>query len=544
MTFISSWQSYVLSAILLFNIGLLLYSIKKLLRLNEIQHVNRKFIWLILLSSILALLLFYFLYHIFTHTYEVLHIVIALASALVALFVWLATRILQVISIDLSKSTAVEHYLNTHDNLTGLPNLSFFDDQLGQVLSNAKEEKYKVALLLIDLNRFQLINETLGYFAGDTMLREISQRIRSSLRKTDLIARLGGDEFAVLINPVVAQGHMHTISKNLVDSIKEPLAVEGKPTDVGVSIGIALFPDHANNGLELIEKARIAMLETKKSGDSTLVYDPIVLSNTFEDIHIIGMLQRAVQQQQLKVLYQPQVRLHDMKLISVEALMRWQHPIYGILDPRHFIPYAERAGLIYEINLWLLQEVIKLLEKWRVKNIQLSIAINITANGFLNKEFQQELNKILKNKPWLSKLLKIELTETSSIDDTGKISTSMANYKKQGFVFCLDDYGTKYASLEYLSTLPFDELKIDQSFMINAITDDDSKAIIQHAKEIAKQLGLVTTAEGIENKGILSLAQKYNIDFGQGYYFSPAVTAIELESHIQKYGFDANAYVD
>ena len=193
-----------------------------------------------------------------------------------------------------------------------------------------------------------------------------------------------------------AHGHIHTISKNIAESIQEPLAVEGKPADVGVAIGVAQYPKHARNSVELIEKARNAMMVAEKHGHSVFVYDEGAADSQIQDIHIIGMLQRAIQEEQLKVLYQPQVRLKDEKIVSAEALIRWQHPHYGLLDPGRFIPYAEKAGLIFEINLWLLKTVASLLVEWHEKNIHLPIAFNITANGFLNKDFQQELNTYLK----------------------------------------------------------------------------------------------------------------------------------------------------
>ena len=543
MTFTHNWQTYALSVVICLAIGLVIYSIQKLYRLRALQGANHQVAWLIVIAYILIFSSLYFLYVLVTHSLDPIHYFIAIASLLTAFFAWLATNTSFEIAIDLSKSVAVEHYHATHDDLTGLPNLSFFIDQLELILHDSNKEGAEVALLLINLNRFKLINETLGYFVGDVILQEIAQRIRSSLRKTDLIARLGGDEFAVLINPVVAQGHIHTISKNIADFVQEPLAVEGKPTDVGVSIGVAVFPRHASSGLELIEKARVSMLEAEKQGNTVLLYDSETSIGKAEDIQIIGMLQRAIQEEQLTLLYQPQVRLHDLKLVSVEALIRWQHPLYGTLDPRHFIPYAERAGLIYEITLWLLQNVVKLLEQWHAKDIHLSIAINTTAKGLINKGFQQELNTLLKNDAWLANMLKIELTETSTIDNANEVIAVMKHYKKLGIVFSLDDYGTRHASLEYLKKLPLDELKIDQSFMVNSTTDEDSKAIIIHAREIAQQLGLTTTAEGIESQEVLALAQEYKLDYGQGYYFSPAITAKNLEGYIQKHGLNAAMFI-
>ena len=526
------WQNYALSVVACVALFIFAYSIRKLIRLKNNQPDNKQLIILILIAFLLFFIFVYLLLLILTQNLEPIYYLSTLSALITSIFVWVAINAHYETAVDLTKSLALEHFHSTHDDLTDLPNLAFFNEQLEKTLHVSRREDDEFALLIIGLNRFKIINETLGYFVGDAILAEIAQRIRSALRKTDLIARLGGDEFAVLINPVLAQGHIHTISKNIAESIQEPLAVEDKPTDVGVSIGVAIYPKHAKNSIELIEKARIAMMVAEKHGRSVVVYDENAADSQIQDIQIIGMLQRAIQEEQLLVLYQPQVRLNDEKIISVEALIRWQHPNYGLLDPGMFIPYAEKAGLIYEINLWLLKKVVVLVEEWHEKDIHLPIAFNITAKGFLNKDFQLELNTYLKNHLWLAKKLKIELTETSSIDQLDDIYEAMLNYKRRGISFSLDDYGTKHASLEYLKHLPFDELKIDQSFMANAVTDKDSQAIIQHAQEIAKQLKLTTTAEGVENEEVLKIAKEYGINNGQGYHFNSALEAQIIEKLI------------
>ena len=528
-----NWQNYALSVVVCAAIFLIIYATQKLLRAREIQEDNKTLYRLIFIAFIFILTFSYFLVLILTSQLEPLHYIVAVSSLVTAIFIRFAAKTNHDLAVSLAKSEALEHYYATHDDLTGLPNLTFFNDQLQKILDVSRREDDEFALLIIGLNRFKVINETLGYFVGDAILQEIAYRIRVSLRKTDLIARLGGDEFAVLINPVMAQGHIHTISKNIVESVQEPLAVEGKPTDVGVSIGVAVYPNHASNSIELMEKARNSLIAAEKKGDSVLIYDSEAADEHIEDIHIIGMLQRATQEDQLTILYQPQVRLSDEKIISAEALIRWQHPNYGLLDPGRFIPYAEKAGLMYEINLWLLKNVSNLLIEWKEENIHLPIAMNITAHGFLNKEFRQELSALVKNQPWIARTLKIELTETSRIDNIDAIHEAMTEYKKQGLSFSLDDYGTKHASLEYLKRLPFDELKIDQSFMVNASTDEDSRAIIEHAKDIAQQLKLTTTAEGIESQEVVEIAKDYGINNGQGYYFSSAVHADEIKKNVR-----------
>ncbi len=528
MNITHSWQNYALSVVVCAAIFIIIHAMQKLLHAKAIQEDNKTLNGLILVAFVLISLFVAFLILILTSQLEPVHYFLAFSAYITAIFIRLTAMSNYELVVDLAKSEVLEHYYATHDDLTGLSNLTFFNQQLEKILGVSRRDDDEFALLIIGLNRFKIINETLGYFVGDVILQEIANRIRVALRKTDLIARLGGDEFAVLINPVNDQDHIHAIAKNIAESVQEPLAVEGKPTDVGVSIGVAVYPNHAKNGIELIERARNSLITAEKTGEPVVIYNAEDTEQHIEDIQIIGMLQRAIQEDQLTILYQPQVRLSDEKIISAEALIRWQHPNYGLLDPARFIPYAEKAGLIYEINLWLLKNVTNLLIVWKEKDIKLPIAINITAHGFLNKDFQKKLNKLINNHNWLTKMLKIELTETSSINNVDEIRDSMLSYKKLGLSFSLDDYGTKHASLEYLKKLPFDELKIDQSFMLNAVTDADSRAIIQHAKEIAQQLKLSTTAEGIESIEVLNIAKDYGINNGQGYYFSSAIHAEEI----------------
>ena len=534
MSLINNWQNYALSVVLCAVIFLMIFAVQKLLRTKAIQGDNKTLNGLILIAFVLITLFASFLLLMLTSPIEPVYYFLVFCACITAAFVRLAAYSSHELASSLTKSEALEHYYATHDDLTGLSNLAFFNEQLEKVLGVSRRDNDEFALLIIGLNRFKVINETLGYFVGDAILQEIARRIRASLRKTDLIARLGGDEFAVLINPVTSQEHIHTIANNIAESVQEPLAVEGKPTDVGVSIGVAVYPQHAKNSLELIEKARSSLLVGEKSGESVVVFDAEKTNKYPEDIQIIGMLQRAINEDQLIVLYQPQMCLKDEKIISAEALIRWQHPNYGLLDPGKFIPYAEKAGLIYEINLWLLKNITSLLIEWKEKSISLPVAMNITAHGFLSKDFQIEFNKLINTYPWLTKMLKIELTETSRIDNVDEIRRSMLLYKKLGLTFSLDDYGTKHASLEYLKKLPFNELKIDQSFMLNAATDEDSRAIVRHAKEIAQQLKLATTAEGIETKEVLNIAKDYGIDNGQGYHFSPAINADKLLSYVNE----------
>ena len=527
-----NWQNIILSVFLCVCVLYIIFYVQRQFRLKKIQSDNKNISFLIILSILVVLFSLLLLSWIWTQPIQYFHYVFVIGLLLTTIVIKFAIDLNYESAVSLTKAKALERFYTSHDDLTGLPNLSFFYDQLEKTLHYSRREDDVFALLIIGLNRFKIINETLGYFLGNSILQEIAHRIRSSLRKTDLIARLGGDEFAVLINPVEAQGHIHTIAKNIAESVQEPLAVEGKPADVGVSIGVAIYPKHASNSVTLIEKARNAMIVAEKQGNSVFVYDETVVDNTNEDIQIVGLLQRAIQEEQLQVFYQPQVRLSDHQTISAEALIRWQHPQYGLLDPGRFIPYAEKAGLIYEINLWLLKKVVELLISWHKKDAQIPVAFNITANGFLNKEFLQQLDNYLNQYAWLSALLKIELTETSSIDNVDDVLLAMSKYKNLGIKFSLDDYGTKHASLEYLHKLPFDELKVDQFFMANATNDNNCQAIIQHGKDIADQLQLICTAEGIENEEILSIAKKYKIDNGQGYYFSPALTEDKFEKYI------------
>ena len=326
MNLIHNWQNYALSVVVCAAIVQILYAVQKLLRTKATQEENKTSYGLVLVAFVLIALFVSFLLLILTSVIEPVHYFLAFCAYITAVFVRLAAKSNYELAINLTKSEALEHYYATHDDLTGLSNLTFFNEQLEKMLGVSRRDSDEFALLIIGLNRFKVINETLGYFVGDAILQETANRIRASLRKTDLVARLGGDEFAVLINPVNDEDHIQAIAKNISESVQEPLAVEGKPADVGVSIGVALYPTHASNNIDLIEKARNSLISAEKSGESVIIYNVETSDQHLEDIQIVGMLQRAIQEDQLTVLYQPQVRLHDEEIISAEALIRWQHP--------------------------------------------------------------------------------------------------------------------------------------------------------------------------------------------------------------------------
>ena len=273
MSLTTHWQNYVLSVVVFVALFIFIYAIQKLRKLKNNQPDNNQLGVLNLITFLLFFVFVYLLFLTLTHNLGPIYFLFTLSAIVTAILVWVAIHAHYETAVNLTKSQALEHFHSTHDDLTSLPNLAYFNEQLEKTFHVTRREDDEFALLIIGLNRFKIINETLGYFVGDAILAEIAQRIRSALRKTDLIARLGGDEFAVLINPVLAQGHIHTISKNIAESVQEPLAVEGNPADVGVAIGVSIYPKHAKNSVEMIEKARNAMMVAEKHGLAVVVYD-------------------------------------------------------------------------------------------------------------------------------------------------------------------------------------------------------------------------------------------------------------------------------
>ncbi|MGH8502103.1 MAG: putative bifunctional diguanylate cyclase/phosphodiesterase [Gammaproteobacteria bacterium] len=447
-------------------------------------------------------------------------------------FVWGVAHISRQIIGEMRRIAALAQHRAAHDPLTNLPNRKFFARQLERAIGNVVPPR-RLAVLMMDLDRFKLINETLGHYYGDIVLQEVGLRLQRSLRMTDLVARLHGDEFAVLINPIGDPEHPRTIGQHVAAVLQKPFAIEGHPADVGVSIGVAYHPDHGVNHNDLMKNAEIAMYEAKRRGVDVVVYEPGLDVSNRQQLSILRELREAIDQHRLVVHYQPQFGTKAGKLIGVEALVRWPHPRFGLLLPEEFIALAEQSGLINNLNYWVLEVVLDQLAAWKSAGNTTRVSTNVSAVNLQDPKLVHFITDGVRNRDLSPKQLKLEITETAVMSDPGAALTAVKRLSQFGVRFSLDDFGTGYSSLVYLRKLPVSEIKIDRSFIVNVTRDHNDAIIVRSTIALAHNLGRWVTAEGVESHEARELLTAWGCDALQGFHLSPPLPIEELDAKLK-----------
>jgi diguanylate cyclase (GGDEF)-like protein/PAS domain S-box-containing protein len=436
------------------------------------------------------------------------------------------------------------------DPLTGLPNRTLFHHNLVACLERAAQEPgFPFAVLFLDLDRFKVINDSLGHMAGDELLIHVAQRLRSAVRNAppagtayrgedhDLIARLGGDEFAILLENVDLDGAVR-IADRIRDSIHAAFKLESKEVFTTVSIGIAPGNSAYRTPTEILRDADTAMYKAKSLGRSRFeVFDAEMRAQAVARLELESDLRRAVDNQEFVLYYQPKVSLKTDKIVGVEALIRWRHPERGIVPPDEFISLAEETGLIVPIGLWVLREACTAMHRWHAEFPAippLEVSVNVSVRQFREPDLQAQIAAILAETQLDPKTLQLEITESVLMDDLDSVAGLLGRLKTLGVGLKIDDFGTGYASLKCLSRLPFDVLKIDRSFVLNMSEADGTGETIRTILLLAENLGMEVVAEGIEKKEQLVELQSLHCDYGQGYYFSPPVEREALGELIRK----------
>ncbi len=427
------------------------------------------------------------------------------------------------------------------DSLTQLPNRRQLIDKLGLALAAAARYHHFGALLFLDLDYFKVLNDTEGHDAGDQLLIELARRLRSCVREGDTVARLGGDEFIVMLSDVSADisgaaEHAEVVGNKILEAVSRPFAINGHDYRTTLSIGICLFDDKQSSVDELLKRADVAMYQAKLSGRNTLrFFDPVMQEALVARATMESELRRAVSQKELRLYYQPQ--LNDKNhVLGAEALVRWQHPVKGLLPPEQFIPLAEETGIILTIGRWVLETAVEQLVRWaqdqRLANLVLSV--NISARQFREADFVDSVRALLDKSGANPERLKFELTESVIIDDMGDTIAKMKALKSLGIGFSMDDFGTGYSSLSYLRRLPLDQLKIDRSFVSEVETSAGDAVIVQTIIAMAHSLGLNIIAEGVENEGQRQFLNRHDCPVFQGYLFSEPVPVADFEILLAK----------
>ena len=441
-----------------------------------------------------------------------------------------------VLAQDITERQRMEEELRhqaLHDALTGLPNRALLQDRLNQALRTASRLPSRgtpgpLALLLLDLDRFKEVNDTLGHHRGDLLLRHVAERLCATLRDSDTVARLGGDEFAVLL-PATDHTGAHAAAEKIAAALALPFDVENLPLHVGVSIGIALAPAHGEDAETLLRHADVAMYIAKREGETWAVYAPERDAYTPDRLALTADLRRAIADGDLLLHYQPKVDLATKRITGVEALVRWTHPARGPIPPDGFIPLAERTGLIAPLTRWVLGAALLQAGHWRRAGLHLDMSINLSMVDLRDPGLPDALERLLRAHAVPPTAVRLEVTESALMTDPACTQAVLVRLAALGVGLSVDDYGTGYSSLAYLKRLPVDELKIDRSFVRHMAADAADAAIVSSTIGLGHALGLRVVAEGVEDRETWTLLADAGCDTAQGYYLARPLPAADVE---------------
>jgi diguanylate cyclase (GGDEF)-like protein/PAS domain S-box-containing protein len=422
-------------------------------------------------------------------------------------------------------------HLAHHDPLTDLPNRLLFTDRTEQALAWAQTHKRGCALLLIDLDHFKMINDSLGHTIGDQLLKAVAERLQAMFGPGMTLARLGGDEFAVLAENCPQLMQAAALAQRIIDGLKEPFLIDGHQLFINTSIGISLFPGDALSAEQLLRNADSALFKAKRAGrDGYALYTEELTAHAQQRVETAVELRRALEQQELRVYYQPVHDLRTSRLVGVEALVRWEHPQRGLVSPAEFIPIAERTGLIAEIDAWVMQQACQQMCLWQQAGVALSfVAVNVSSRLFARRELFQQVAKVLHETGLDPAYLELEVTESAVMEDPEVALEQMHRMRELGVRLAIDDFGTGYSSLLRLKRLPVQKLKIDQGFVAGLPWDEDDAAIVRVIIALAQSMGMQVHAEGIEQVEQAGFLLEHGCDLGQGYWFGRPVPAGQLD---------------
>jgi diguanylate cyclase (GGDEF)-like protein len=425
------------------------------------------------------------------------------------------------------QAIAKEHQ-SLHDALTGLPNRVLFRDRIQQALRAAERRHGGLGVMIMDLDHFKEVNDTLGHHHGDVLLQEVAERLKTTLRSADTVARLGGDEFGVLLPEVMGAEDAAAVAEVLQSALREPFVVDGLTLEMAGSIGIACYPDHGDHVEVLIQRADIAMYSAKEGGRGFSLYEPQQDHYSPRRLSLAGELRSALESGELELHYQPKADVISGRIIGVEALVRWNHPRHGLLGPEEFVPIAEQTGLIVPLTRWVLAAAMRQCRAWQEQGYELSVAVNLSARSFLDTALAVDIPQLLALHNIAPTLLELEVTESTIMLDPARATATLERLSEIGLTLSIDDFGTGYSSLANLKRLPVDMIKIDKSFVLEMATEHSDAAIVRSTIELAHNLGLQVIAEGVEDRQIWEELARLGCDFAQGYYLSRPLPADKL----------------
>jgi diguanylate cyclase (GGDEF)-like protein len=434
----------------------------------------------------------------------------------------------------LREANAELQHLVLHDTLTKLPNRLLLEDRVQQAVQECQRGGGHCAVLFVDLDRFKTLNDSLGHFAGDTVLRSVADRLRGAVRVEDTVSRMGGDEFVILLKHLAFPADAVEVARKIIEVLSHPMILEEHELRIGSSVGISVYPEHGDSAARLIANADAAMYHVKKSGRSNFAFFTPEMSTFFpKRLALENELRAALERDQLVLHYQPKVDMRSGNIVGMEALVRWQHPQKGIIAPSEFIPFAEETGLIVPLGRWVLQEACRQNRAWQELGIaDLVVAVNISGVQFQQRDLVETIASALARSGLAPRHLELEITESVVMQNAPEAIVMLEQLHRMGVGLSIDDFGTGYSSLSYLKKFPIDTLKIDQSFIRDISSDSDDAAIVRAIIALAHGMRLRVVAEGVETLGQLEFLRALGNDQYQGYLYSKPLPSHEMEHRL------------
>ncbi|SFL54903.1 diguanylate cyclase (GGDEF) domain-containing protein [Paenibacillus sp. 1_12] len=417
------------------------------------------------------------------------------------------------------------------DKLTGLPNRTLLSELVHEATIRTLKTSQKLAVFFIDLDRFKMVNDSLGHSTGDKLLQQVAERLSSVVRKDDIVSRLGGDEFIIVLQDLQDMEEARYIATHLISNIKKPFWVEDNELYINASIGICMYPTHGSDFETLLKHADLAMYQAKIQNGGYQFFNESIISTFLRKLDLENELRWAIVRNQLTLYYQPQVCTETGYIEGMEALLRWNHPTLGSVSPAEFIPIAEETGVIMEIDKWVLKEVCVQFDRWRSASFAVpAIAVNLSARQFLAPDLAASIRDIVSETCCSPQQIVIEITESSSIHDMESVLQILHEIKSYGFQIAIDDFGKGYSALGYMKKFPIDILKIDKSFVQELTSDSKSLVITKAIIDMSHGMNLRVIAEGVETLEQMECLRRMNCDLVQGFVIDPPMPPEQLET--------------
>ena len=445
---------------------------------------------------------------------------------LIVLFVVLVP-ILRRVTVRVRRQMEEIEYRALYDELTGLPNRVLFRDRVEQAILAGRREGHSPAVMLLDVDRFKEINETLGHETGDLLLRELGSRLRDQMRAHETLARLGGDEYAILA-PTGSVEEAMELAARVHLALESPFALRGLPLEIAASIGVAAYPQHGEDADTLLQHADVAMYTAKEAHAGTAAYDPEQDTSDAARLTLAGELRRAIENEELVLYFQPKAELDSGRIVGAEALVRWEHPERGFIPPNEFVPIAERTGLIKPLSRYVLACALRQCEAWNGAGLELHVAVNLTIPDLLDLELPDRIAALLAETGVQPEQLELEITESTILADPFRVRQVLARLNEMGLRIAIDDFGTGYSSLAYLKRLPVQTIKIDRSFVMSMCESASDATIVRSTIDLGRNLGLDVVAEGVESQEAWDALRADGCTLAQGYLIGKPMPAPEL----------------